>query len=99
MAAKLLIAPETHADLDDAFVWYENRRAGLGMEFLSHVADRLQGILQTPTMHERVHADYRRALLHRFPYMIIYEYDGDYVTLYAVLHTARDSAEWQRRLV
>ena len=42
--------------------------------------------------------DYRRALVRRFPYAVFYGYDGDAVTVQAVLHTARDPAKWRQRL-
>jgi len=35
MLADLVVAPEAQIDLDDAYVWYERQRPGLGEEFLS----------------------------------------------------------------
>lgn len=37
MGAELTLAPEVERDLDDAYDWYEQRRVGLGEEFLSCV--------------------------------------------------------------
>ena len=34
MAAELILAPETQADIAEAYAWYEARRAGPGEEFL-----------------------------------------------------------------
>jgi toxin ParE1/3/4 len=34
MAAELIIAPEAQQDIDEAYSWYEDRRPGLGEEFL-----------------------------------------------------------------
>jgi hypothetical protein len=34
MTAELVIAPEAAQDIDEAYGWYEGRRAGLGEEFL-----------------------------------------------------------------
>ena len=34
MAAELIIAPEAQQDVDEAYNWYEDRRHGLGEEFL-----------------------------------------------------------------
>ena len=34
MAAELIIAPEAQQDVDEAYGWYEDRRPGLGEEFL-----------------------------------------------------------------
>jgi hypothetical protein len=35
MAAEILIAPEAQQDVDEAYNWYEDRRPGLGEEFLN----------------------------------------------------------------
>jgi hypothetical protein len=37
MAAELILAPEGEQDIADAYAWYEERRTGLGEEFLSCV--------------------------------------------------------------
>jgi plasmid stabilization system protein ParE len=51
-----------------------------------------------PEMHPKVHEDYRRGLVRRFPYAIFYEYAGDAVTVYCIFHTARDPEKWRQRL-
>jgi hypothetical protein len=37
MAVDLVLAPDAHLDLDEAYAWYERRRPGLGEEFLTSV--------------------------------------------------------------
>jgi len=49
-------------------------------------------------MHAKVHQDYRRGLVRRFPYAIFYEYANGTVTVYAVFHTSQDPEKWRRRL-
>jgi plasmid stabilization system protein ParE len=40
----------------------------------------------------------RRALFPKpFPYMVLYRIESDTVSVYAVLHQARDPALWKRR--
>jgi hypothetical protein len=39
MPVELVLAPEAELDIAEAYVLYEGRRAGLGEEFLSSVAD------------------------------------------------------------
>ena len=39
MAAELVLAPEAERDISEAYDWYENRRHGLGEEFLGCVDD------------------------------------------------------------
>ena len=98
MAANLIIAPEAAEDISEAFDWYEVRRVGLGEEFLGCVNACIQGICRHPDIHPRVREDYRRALVRRFPYAVLYEHADEGVTVYAVLHTSRDPEKWQQRL-
>ena len=38
MAHNLIILPEAEADMRQGYAWYEQRREGLGEEFLEHLA-------------------------------------------------------------
>jgi len=98
MAAELAVAPEAEQDIGEAYGWYEDRRPGLGEEFLSCVDACIQTLCRMPELHARVHQEYRRALVRRFPYAVFYEYVGGTVTVYCVLHTSRDPEKWRRRL-
>jgi len=98
MAAKLTFTLEAERDIEEAYVWYEEQRAGLGEEFLSSVDACIQFICRMPEVYEIIHESYRRALLRRFPYVVFYEYESDTVTVYSVFHTSRDPEKWQPRL-
>jgi plasmid stabilization system protein ParE len=76
MAADLKIAPEAQQDVDGAYSWYEDRRPGLGEEFLGCLDACIQTISRMPELYAKVHEEYRRALVRRFPYAIFYEYTG-----------------------
>jgi plasmid stabilization system protein ParE len=98
MAADLVILPEAERDLAEACEWYERQRAGLGEQLLSCVDARIQAIRRNPEMHARVHENYRRALVRRFPYAVFYEFDGHTVTVYCIFHCSRDPEKWRARL-
>jgi plasmid stabilization system protein ParE len=98
MAAELILAPEAEHDIQQAYDWYELRRAGLGEEFLSCVEACVRQICRTPELHAKVHEEYRRALVRRFPYAVFYEYVERKVTAYCVFHTSRDPDKWRERL-
>ena len=98
MAADLVLAPEAAQDIDEAYRWYEERRFGLGEEFLSCVDACIQAICRMPELHAKVHKDYRRALVRRFPYAVFYEHVADTVTVYSVFHTSRSPKKWRERL-
>ena len=41
---------------------------------------------------------YRRAIVHRFPYVVFYEFGVDTTTVYSVFHSAQDPRKWRIRL-
>jgi hypothetical protein len=61
MPVELVIVPEASLDIAEACVWYEDRRAGLGDEFLSSVDTCLESIRRWPEMYPIVHEGYRRS--------------------------------------
>lgn len=99
MVAELIIAPEAQQDVDDAYSWYEERRPGLGEEFLGCVDAFIQKVSRMPELYAKVHEEYRRALVRRFPYAIFYEYTGGKVVVYSIFHTSRNPKKWRNRLV
>jgi plasmid stabilization system protein ParE len=98
MAAKLIIAPEAEEDISQAYGWYEGRRTGLGEEFLTCVDACIQAICRTPEVHARIHKEFRRGLVRRFPYAVFYAYAEGTVTVYSVLHTSQDPEKWRIRV-
>jgi len=98
MAVDIIIAPEAEQDLAEAYAWYEDRRVGLGEEFLTCIDACIEAIRRTPEMHAVVHENCRRALARRFPYAVFYEYTEGVATVYCIFHTSRDPAKWSRRL-
>jgi ParE toxin of type II toxin-antitoxin system, parDE len=75
----LIIRPEAEADLVAGFDWYEQRRRGLGDEFLNEVQTRLRMIEENPLRHAVVYRSARQALVRRFPYKILYLFEGQRV--------------------
>jgi len=98
MLAKLRILAAAESDIDEAFTWYEQRQTGLGFEFMRAVDARIRAIQRNPGMCGFVERPYRRALLRRFPFAILYASTDDIVTIYAVFHTSQDPAKWRARL-
>lgn len=70
MGAELIIAPEAQQDVDDAYRWYEIQRSGLGEEFLDCVDACIQAICRMPELYAKVHDEFHRAFVRRFPHAI-----------------------------
>jgi len=84
-------------DIEGAFAWYQNERAGLGIEFLDAIRDVYGRIADGPFRYRELRAGIRRALVRRFPYAIYFSSEQDIVVILAVLHVHRDPTEWQKR--
>lgn len=96
MRYKLVIKEEAVRDMTEAFEWYEDKRKGLGSEFLDEV-DLYFGSITKKPAHYQQHSSVRVAVLRRFPYKIVYEVDGVSIIVYAVFHTRRNPEELIKR--
>ncbi len=77
------------ADIAETAAWYEERQRGLGERFT-----------RDPLIHRlrnrRLGA--RWCFPRSFPYRIVYRFEGDVVTVVAVIHAARHDRHWRERL-
>jgi len=89
VTATLVVQPEAEADLEEAFTWYEQRREGLGHDFLDQVSSCFAQIAQQPLRNALIYREARRALLRRFPYAVFYVARNDRAFVLAVLHQRR----------
>ncbi|MGH7935880.1 MAG: type II toxin-antitoxin system RelE/ParE family toxin [Chthoniobacterales bacterium] len=92
--------PLAEQDALDAALWYEERQAGLGGEFLDEV-DRAVTALSNSALHNRVRsADVRRAAVHRFKfYGIYYTVSANEVWILAIFHGRRHPRVLEERRV
>jgi plasmid stabilization system protein ParE len=93
----IVVRPAAAADIDEAFLWYERRRSGLGDEFPAALRIAFEGIAAQPTLHAIIHRDTRRALLIRFPFGVFYRLYDDVVVIVACMHGKRNPRQWRFR--
>jgi len=89
--------PAVRDEIDDAHNWYEQRRPGLGNNFLDEVQRVLAEITANPARYGFADADIREGLLARFPYAVYYRVLADRIRVLAVYHSSRDPSGWQSR--
>jgi toxin ParE1/3/4 len=97
MSLPLDFHPAVRDEIIDAYDWYEQRRPGLGRDFLDEVERVLAEITANPSRFGFADADIREGLLTRFPYAIYYRVLADHIRVLAVFHTSRDPSGWQSR--
>lgn len=95
---RLEAEPSVDADVEASFDWYEGEQTGLGFEFLDELRAAYLRILKGPSKYVELRSGIRRSLMKRFPYAVYFSIEETIVVVLAVLHTARDPAEWQRRV-
>ncbi len=98
MSHFLVIRPEAEADLAEGFNWYEERRTGLGFEFLDRVKFVLRKIEENPLRYSATYQNVRLALVGRFPYKILYLVEDASAEVIGVVHVKRSPQFWQKRV-
>ena len=93
-----VIQPAADRDLDHAINWYERKQQGLGVELLDEFVTTVESICGFPESYPLLLSPYRRALLKRFPYSVLYEVFNDTVFVHAVVHNAMDDRRALNRL-
>jgi len=98
MTARLVVRSAAEADITDAALWYEQRAAGLGSEFLRTVDVTLAEVARMPERFPIVYQECRRALLRRFPYAVYFVTSPDLLSVVACMHARRDPRRWEERV-
>ena len=94
---QIVVRPAAAADIDEAFLWYEGQRAGLGHEFLAAAQTLIDAVAQYPLRYPVVRRNTRRALLRRFPYAIYFRIYDEVIVVVACMHGRRNPRRWQTR--
>lgn len=92
MKRLLFLRPEAERDLVATRDWYDQKRLGLGDEFLDAVALALLELETQAEINRLYYRDFRRSLLRRFPYKIFYQLIGDRIVIFRIIHAKQDHA-------
>lgn len=103
MTRRVRTEPEASAELEDAAIWYNAHRAGLGVEFVLAVDEALTLLDQWPELGQPVAAltndiAARRIPVQRFPYDIVYMEWDDVIRVLAIAHHRRRPGYWLSRV-
>jgi plasmid stabilization system protein ParE len=92
VSARLIVAPTAEADLNENFLWYEQRSAGLGLAFVESVEAKLNIIAASPQIFRKRVGPYRLAATARFPFAIYFIWDepNALITVRRILHFKQD---------
>jgi plasmid stabilization system protein ParE len=100
---RLELHPEARAELRSAALWYDERRPGLGDEFIAEVSAALDRIGNAPESYPAWPGPrardplIRKTTVQRFPYVIAFEKHERHLLVLAVAHAKRRPLYWLTR--
>ena len=93
------LTAEANEDLRLVRDYYDAIRLGLGDEFLNEFEIAMEKVCQNPLAFDPLgRSTYRRFIMERFPYAMIYSTSTDAIEVVVVVHTSRKPTVWQKRL-
>lgn len=85
------------AEFIEASTWYESKRTGLALEFMTEI-DRCVSLASNhPLQYAIVRENIRRVVANRFPYSVYFRAEKHRIVVLAVFHASRDPAIWLAR--
>jgi len=93
----VLFHSDAELEFNAAIDYYEAIDDGLGYDFSLEIASTITRIIDFPKAWLVVEGEFRRALVRRFPYGILYTEEQDIIYVVAVMHLHRDPEYWKHR--
>jgi len=84
-------------EYDEAAIWYESQKSGLGSEFVAEIDRALLQACETSQRFPNVVEDVRRIRVHRFPYSVFFRVRNDRLIVLSVFHARRNPTVWRER--
>ena len=96
--SSVIFDPDARAEFLDAVQYYESCQKGLGHRFSNSIESAVKNIRESPLLFRILKAPFRRYLLPKFPYSIIYSIEKDHIYILALAHNKRKPEYWEKRL-
>lgn len=93
MRFKVEVRRAAERDIAAAQVWYDMQRADLGADFHSEISKVFEVLTETPLIYPVLYRDTRRAIVHRFPYLVWYPVVGEQITVLACTHARQNPSK------
>lgn len=94
---RLVFRPEAVQEITEARDWYDERRLGLGVDFVSQIEAAIERIRRSPHDFACIYGQFRFVVIRRFPYSIIYHANEIELVVISVFHHRREPGVWRKR--
>jgi len=89
--------PDVAGEIRASYCWYQEQAKGLGDDFLNELESAYAAVIEFPKAWPLFQKGFRRHLLPRFPFSIIYREKGGDIFVVAVMHNSRKPGYWLSR--
>ncbi len=94
----VVVDPDARAEFLSTVQYYEECQEGFGKRFRNIVGSIVDNIIDSPFRYRIIRVPFRRYLLQKFPYSIIYSIEPDHIRIIAVAHTRQKPGYWTNRV-
>ena len=95
---QVLILPEAELELREIIKFYEEKCSGLGLNFLREIESGLKTVKNLANLWQIRKDGTRRYLVHRFPYLVVYNHKNDSIWIITFAHCKRKPEYWRNRI-
>lgn len=89
--------PDATKELTEAADWYLRQSVAAARRFAIEIDRTLEMISLDPERFAQVGRNWRGCSVQRFPFQIVFRFDGDRIRVIAVAHAKRRPNYWQHR--
>lgn len=95
----IIFHDEAREEYVESYIWYFERGVHIADAFEHELERAMKAVLEKPERWPVYIGTWRRALLRRFPFGIIYGMRDGMLIIIAVMHTRRRPGYWKNRLL
>jgi plasmid stabilization system protein ParE len=93
----VIFDPDARNEFLASVQYYEDCQPKLGYRFRRAIESAINKITESPFRYRILHRPFRRYLVQKFPFAIIYSIEPDHIRIIAVAHTKRLPGYWIER--
>lgn len=98
MAFEFVVSRGAETDAAKIVAWYREHSRAAAERFESALDVCFTAVEESPELWALVDDSVRVAKVRKYPYLVYFRFDGQIVTVFAIVHHARDGSVWQSRL-
>lgn len=94
----IVFHPDVSLEIKSSFEWYESLAKGLGEDFLTELEASYETVAEHPHTWPKFQFGFRRFVLSRFPFSVIYRLKNQTIFVIAIMHNNRKPGYWADRI-